>query len=87
MKNWPQAKEAYIKDHLSKALEYPERRLDALKAIEKTFQEKFPELINDRNLFENIKKVYFLKLYECLKGSPLSGAENSVITGLYKFSD
>ena len=86
MKNWQQAKETYIKDHLSKSLEQPERRLNALKAIEKTFQENFPELLNDKNVFQNIKKMYFLKLYECLKGSSLSGAEKSVISGLYKFS-
>jgi hypothetical protein len=86
MKNWQQAKEAFIKDHLSKSLEQPERRLNALKAIEKIFQGKFPELLNDKNVFDNFKKMYFLKLYECLKGRSLSSAEKSVINGLYKFS-
>jgi hypothetical protein len=86
MKNWEQAKEFYTKDHLVKSLEHPERRLNALKAIEKTFKEKFPELLNDDDVFMNITKMYFLKLYQCLKGSSLSGAEKSVIAGLYKFS-
>ncbi len=87
MKNWTQTKNDYIKDHLSKSLEQPERRLNALTAIEKTFKEKFPELLNDEDVFTNIKKMYLLKLYECLKGSSLSSAEKSVINGLYKFSN
>ena len=86
MKNWKQTKEEYIKDHLSKKMAQPERRINALNAIERTFQEKFPELLDDKNVFENISKMYFIKLYECLKGRSLNGAENSVITGLYKFS-
>lgn len=86
MKNWMQATNGYIKDHLSKKLEQPERRLNALIAIEKIFREKFPELLKDEDVFINISKMYFLKLYECLKGSSLSSAEKSVINGLYKFS-
>jgi hypothetical protein len=86
MKNWKQAKDAYIKDHLSKELEQPERRLNALKAIEKTFQEEFPKLLKDDEVFNNIKKNYMLKLYECLKSSSLSSAEKSVFNGLYKFA-
>lgn len=86
MKNWKQAKEAYIKDHLSKTLEQPERRLKALEAIEKVFSQQFPELLEDNEVFTNIKKVYLLKLYECLKGTNVSGAEKSVINGLFKSS-
>jgi hypothetical protein len=86
MKNWKQAKEAYIKDHLSKALGQPERRLNALSAIEKVFSEEFPELLADKEVFINIKKVYLTKLYESLKGTSVSSAEKSVINGLYKFS-
>lgn len=86
MKNWKQAKEAYIKDHLTKTLDQPERRLNALAAIEKVFSQKFPELLKDDQVFTNIKKMYLVKLYECLKGTTASSAEKSVITGLYKFS-
>lgn len=86
MKNWNQAKAAYIKDHLSKTLEQPERRLNALSAIEKTFRNKFPELLVDESIFQNISKMYLLKLYECMKGNDLSSAEKSVFTGLYKFA-
>jgi len=86
MKNWKQAKEAYIKDHLSKTLEQPRRRINALAAIESVFLEKFPELLIDEKVFTNIKKMYLVKLYESLKGTKVSSAERSVITGLYKFS-
>lgn len=87
MRNWTQTKKAYIKDHLSKYLRQPERRLNALAAIERKFAEEFPELLKDEHVFMNIKKMYFLKLCECLKGSLLSNAEKSVVNGLYKFSN
>ena len=86
MKNWKQAKDSYVKDHIARHLAKPEIRLYALKAIEKTFKEKFPEPLKDENVFMNISKVYLMKLYECLKGSSLNDAEKSVFTGLYKFS-
>lgn len=86
MKDWKQAKTAYINDHLKKSLVQPGRRLSALNAIEKTFKEKFNELLNDENVFQNIGEMYLLKLYECMKGKNLSAAEKSVIAGLYKFS-
>ncbi len=86
MNNWRKAKEAYIKDHLTKQLASPKIRLNALTAIEKNFKEKFPEPLTDENVFLNISKVYLMKLYECLKGKELNGAEKSVFNGLYKFS-
>lgn len=86
MKNWKQTKDLYVKDHLAKTLEQPERRINALNAIEKVFNDKFPELLNDEQVFTNIAKVYLIKLYECLKGNSLSSAEKSVFTGLYNFS-
>lgn len=86
MKNWKQTKHLYIQDHLSQSFKQPERRPNALKAIEKVFKEKFPELLKDENIFQNISKMYLIKLYECLKGRVVNGAEKSVFTGLYKFS-
>jgi hypothetical protein len=86
MKNWKQAKEAYIKDHLSRALAVPKIRLNALTAIERVFKEKFPVILEDKYVFINIKKEYLVKLYECLKGRSINGAEKSVFNGLYKFS-
>lgn len=86
MSSFQQAKKAFIADHTTKLLADPLRRLNALTAIEKAFKEKFPEALKDEDLFHNISKPYFSKLYECLKGSSLSGAEKSVIAGLYKFS-
>lgn len=87
MKNWKQAKGAYIKDHLAKKLAEHSIRLNALKKIEKVFAERFPLPMSDNEVFRNISKRYFFKLYECLKGTLLNGAEKSVINGLYKFSD
>lgn len=86
MKNWTQVAQAYKEDHLSKPLADAERRLSALSAIERVFTMKFPELLKDPAVFVNVTKPYLVKLYECLKGSPLSDAEKSVINGLYKFS-
>ncbi|MES2776805.1 MAG: hypothetical protein V4722_21685 [Bacteroidota bacterium] len=85
MKNWSQTAKAYTEDHLSKSLAQPERRLNALSAIENKFKEEFPYMLRDENVFRNIQKIYLSKLYECLKGKPLSSAEESVFTGLYKF--
>jgi len=86
MKDWLETKNIYIKEQVSKKLKQPERRLNALTAIEKVFSEEFPELLKDEGVFRNIKKMYFLKLYECLKGTVLNDAEKSVINGLYKLS-
>lgn len=86
MKTYQQTKAAYIADHIAKPLAQPERRLSALESLEKKFKAKYPEALQDKMLFANISKPYFTKLYECLKGNALSGADKSVITGLYKFS-
>lgn len=86
MKNWEEAKKAYVKDHLSKPLKQPQRRLSALNAIEKIFQDKFPQILRDQNLFKTLSKDTFLKKYQNGKGKPLSSAEKSVINGLYNFS-
>ena len=86
MNNWENTKRAFLRDHLTKPLAESERRLNALAAIEKVFKDEFPDLLKDEDVFMNIKMMYFLKLYECLKGKILSSAEKSVIYGLYKFS-
>lgn len=86
MKNWKQAKQKYIEDHLSKTLAQTKRRLDALKAIELLIETTRPELLKDENLFENMDKSTFLKMYEVIKKAELSSAEKSVINGLYKFA-
>ena len=86
MKNWKQAKELYIKDHLAKPLKKPQIRLSALATIEKKFQEKSPNTIDNENIFADISEFDFAKLYERLKGYSLNSAEKSVIHGLYKFA-
>lgn len=86
MANWKEAKKKYIAAHLAKKLADHSVRLNALKKIEQVFAEQFSQPLLDENLFTNISKPYLTKLYECLKGSRLNGAEQSVFTGLYKFS-
>jgi hypothetical protein len=86
MKNWKQSRALYIKDHLTKDLANHAIRLNALKKIESVFAAKFSEPLNDNAVFDNINKAYLMKLYECLKGHAVNGAEKSVFNGLYKFS-
>lgn len=86
MKNWSEAKSAYIKDHLSKPLKQPERRLHALAAIKRAFNEKDSGVLKDKDLFSKLNQDAFLKKYLGLKGKALSNAEKSVIRGIYKFA-
>lgn len=86
MNTYKDARERYITDHLAKSLTQPERRLNALKAIEQVIKVKDSELLNGIALFEKYDKNGFTVLYEAWKGSSLSSAEKSIITGLFKFS-
>jgi hypothetical protein len=86
MYNWTTTKEKFINDHKSKPLKQQQRRLNALIAIESILQTKYPALLKDDLLFKNVVEAEMLDLYEKAKGKPLSGAEKSVIHGLYKFS-
>lgn len=87
MNNWKEAKQAYTDEHLKKSLKQPERRLSALSVIEKTIQRNEPQLLTGTLLFTTYSKEALLIRYENWKGKALSGAEKSVINGLYKFSD
>jgi hypothetical protein len=87
MNTYSKSKQLYIADHLSKNLAQPERRLNALKAIEKVLENSDPDLLNSAELFVKYYKTSFADQYEIWKGSPISGAEKSVITGLFKFSN
>lgn len=86
MRTFKEASQLYVSEHNSKKLEQPERRLNALIAIESKLKDNFPMALEDNNLFSNISRPYFEKLYELLKGSALSSAEKTVIIGLYEFS-
>ncbi len=86
MKTFKEAKASYIKDHLSKDLAQPQRRLNALAAIEKTIMQKEPSLLAASNLFEIYDKHGFQIQYAEWKNASLSGAEKSVIVGLFKFA-
>lgn len=87
MKNWIETRKLYIKDHLSKPLIQPQRRINALNAIEKAFKENAPDLFKEQNIFNIIPKDGFLMKYKNWKGAPLSNAEKSVINGLYEITN
>lgn len=87
MNTYSRSKQLYIADHLSKKLTEPDRRLNALKAIEKVINLKNPGLLNGVALYEKFDKNGFAEQYEIWKGLPLSGAEKSVIIGLFRFSN
>jgi hypothetical protein len=86
MKTWTEAKNDYVKDHLSKPLKAPNIRFKSLENIETALIEKNKNLLNDKTFFkrynENSLRDYYLKF----KGKQLNSAEKSVIHGLFKFS-
>ena len=86
MKNWKQAKDAYIKDHLSKPLKAPNIRLNALKNIEEAIKHDNHKLLVQDDVFKKYTKETLLDYYLKLKDKPLNSAEKSVIHGLYKIS-
>jgi hypothetical protein len=86
MKTWIEAKNAYVKDHLSKPLKAPKIRLGALENIETALKEKNEALLVGSTLFKKYNESSLLDFYLGLKGKPLNSAEKSVIHGLFKFS-
>lgn len=86
MKSFQEAKQTYIKDHLSKPLKAPNIRLSALTKIENAIQTAEPEYLMRDNIFKKFDKNAFLDFYASLKGTHLNSAEKSVINGVYKFS-
>ena len=79
-------KTAYIRDRLSRPLKDPERRQNALKAIETMLQNESPNLLKDPEAFKKINQDDFKNMYSSRKEKPLRSAEKSVINGLYKFA-
>jgi hypothetical protein len=86
MKTWVEAKNAYVKDPLSKPLKAPNIRLDALKNIEAALKAKDKALLEGSLIFQKHNKSSLLDFYLRLKGKPLNSAEKSVIHGLFKFA-
>lgn len=85
MKSWKHTKEAYIKDHLSKPLESPSTRLNALNNIEEAITRYNYKLLDEDTVFRKYSKESFMDFYMSLKGKPMNGSEKSVINGLFKF--
>jgi len=84
--NWTKLKNLYVSDHLSKGdLATPQRRLDAIEAIEKILQQYLPQFIKQQKFLKKIPKDEFMQMVRDKKGAKLSGADKSVINGLYKF--
>lgn len=86
MDNWTKLKKFYVKDHASKEyLVSPQTRLFAVESLEKLFKQHFPHIISQPKFLKQIPKEDFMNEVKLKKGSNLSGSEESVINGLYKF--
>ncbi len=85
MKTWEEAKQAYLKAHLSKTLKAPNIRIGALANIENTIKNNNHEYLKSDEIFIKFDRNAFLDFYESLKGTRLNSAEKSVINGHYKF--
>ena len=83
---WLELKNEYIRDHYSKMLEQPERRIAALEIIEGILNEHYREIIDSPSTLKKYDKSVFTEMIRVKKPSgKISGADKSVITGLYKF--
>ena len=87
MKNWEQTKRAFLNDHLSKRLVFPDQKLRSLQYIESAIKRSYPLLLEDKDLFKNLTESDFIELYTSLKGRRINRFDKSVIHGLYKFSN
>ena len=86
MDNWTKLKTFYVKDHTAKGyLATPERRLNAVDALERLLKQHLPQFIKQPKFLKQIPKEEFVQMVQDKKGSNLSSAEKSVINGLYKF--
>ena len=55
MKNWKEAKHAFLGDHLNKTPTFPDRKLRSLNYIEDAIKIKFPALLEVEDLFSKLK--------------------------------
>ncbi len=74
LSSWNKMKEAYLKDHLSKDLKEPQRKVNALLAIERLLKEKSPDIMNKES-FQKLGKEGVIQQILKMKQSPLSSAE------------
>jgi len=86
MKNWQQAKLAFLTDHLNKSRAIPDQKLRSLNYIENAIKNSYPLMLKDKDLFKDITESEFMDLYTTLKGRRINRYDKSVIHGLYKFS-
>jgi hypothetical protein len=86
MKTWNEAKLAYLNDHMSKPLKFPDIRLRSLNYIESAIKNSHPELLEGDKIFSSFSKTEFGDFYAKLKGRRINSADKSVIHGLFKFS-
>ena len=83
---WLELKNEYIRDHYSKMLEQPGRRIIALEIIEGISNEYYREIIENPSVLKKYDKNVFTEMIRVKKTSgKISGADKSVIIGLYKF--
>ncbi|NJO68047.1 MAG: hypothetical protein HC830_01125 [Bacteroidetes bacterium] len=83
MKTYKEIRDEYVRIHLSKSLKTPQRRINALAAIERTIKGIDPSLLEKNKLYLKYNKENFSEQYLKWKRKPLSSAEKSVILGLF----
>ena len=86
MDNWTKLKRLYVDDHnLKDHLKSPQTRLNAVERIEALFSIHFPHILKQIKFLNNYKVNDFKTEVALKKGAKLSGSEQSVINGLFKF--
>lgn len=85
MEVWNEIKKEYTKDHQSKGLKFPERRITALKNVESILKRNQPYLLQRPELLLDVDPAELIEKLERWKNSPLNGTEKAVVEGLYPF--
>jgi len=82
---WLELKNKYIKDHYSKMLEQPEKRISSLMTIEEILNDHYPEIINGPSGLKDLPKEELMQMVSSKKPSgKISASDRKVIDGLYR---
>ena len=84
---WEEVRDMYIADHVEKDLKQQERRPNSIKVIEKIFKREIPQIMHTSRYLTWMGKYRIGEVVKSSKKSKtLSGADESVLNGLFKFS-
>lgn len=86
MKTWDEAKKAFLGDHVTNRLTFPDQTLRSFNYIEEALKKNFPRLLDGSLLFEKLSESELMDLYAQLKGRRINRHDKIVIKRLYKFS-